>query len=167
MANTPSRLAAKDDDRAVGNRRPPGRTVDLPVPEDLPESAVPVWERIVPMLSEMGVLVESDQDLLRELVESLALARRYRAEERRLLDKGTVTEYDRNGKPYEVSAAGSPQVKRIRKARADAMNEVLKLGPHFGLTPKSRLSMGLMQIKGQSLIEAISGMVDQQKEDAA
>lgn len=160
MANTPSRHAGRTDERAVANRDAPGHNVDMPAPEDLSEEATEVWEDVVPTLAEMGALVESDGHLLRELVGSLALARRYRAEELRLLDKGTVTEYDRNGNAYTVSAAGSKSVKRVRKARADAMNEVMRLGPHFGLTPKSRIGMGLMQLEGQTLLDALEGLED-------
>lgn len=143
----PSQIAARTDDRAAANRASPGHVlkIDSP-PEDMEdEHELELWRSIVPVLNEMGALVRTDLELLRHLIESLALARRYRAEERRLLNEGTVTEYDRNGDPHEVPFIGSKVEKRIRASWSDYSSQAEKLASEYGLTPTARMRLGIAE----------------------
>lgn len=160
MTAYPSQIASRTDpNRAAGAQSPPGhRLPDTTPPKDLTPAAQTLWNTIAPALADSGALTSSDRVMLAELVEALSLAHRYRREELRMLHEGSVTEHSRGGKPYTTEAAGSQTLKRVRAARKDAMQTVLRLAPEFGLTPKARMAMGLMEASGHSFIRAIAEM---------
>lgn len=146
---------------AAANRPAPGQRMENPQPpHELDDEAQAVWDRLAPALADAGALVPTDLTLFAVLCAEAALAERYRLQEARLLDAGTITEHNRSGKPYEVEAAGSSRMKRIRTAKEKATKVVLRLADSFGLTPKSRLSMGLMDAQGTSLVAALHQMAE-------
>lgn len=149
---TPSAQATGEDKPAPGNA-----TLDVRKPADLSPEGEELWDVIVPALRDMGALVESDLPMLVELVEALGLARAYRRRLAEVRQQDSVTEYDRNGHPYEVAPLDSKVVKRLRAGWKQAMDTAHKLAAEFGLTPSERMRMGLMQVQGESLAAALRG----------
>ena len=109
-------------------------------PADISEAAREMWDLITPDLVEHKLLKPSDLPLLIEMVEALALAKRFRE---RLL-----TEMDGMNDPAEV--------KRLRTAWVDALRSASSLAGDFGIGPVARVRLGLTKLQGASLQDLIA-----------
>lgn len=151
----PSRETARTSP-VKGKKTPPGtRMDDFPAPADISASGAELWDELVPSLARMGALMASDRPLLAEMVESVALARDYRKALRKAWDAGDVTEIDRNGKEYTTPFPGSKTEQRLRAGYVQSMSTAEKLAAEFGLTPTSRMRLGLMQAAGHKTLGEI------------
>jgi len=84
-----------------------------------------VWDRLTAELDAMGILYAADGDPLAMLCSSVAV---FREAERKLADEGLILE-DRDG---------APRRNPWWLIRRDALNEIMRLGSAFGLTPVAR-----------------------------
>lgn len=160
---TPGRKPDPASERIDPSKRrtPPGTVMEVKPPADLAPEAEDVWHSLVPLLADTGTLVPSDTVLLLELVETIALARIYRAKLWEGVRKGTVTEHDRNGDPHEVPFIGSKVEKRIRASWSDYSSQAERLASEYGLTPTARVRLGIAEAaQGVSFSEAMRALGD-------
>lgn len=140
--------------RRTGHRRKPDEAPKLralPAPVDVrpvleaPEHLAPetrqIWERIVATLGEMP-LREADAFGIELMVRQYEVARRAGA----LLDDYGILSKRTSG---EVTT--SPLV----RAQRDAAAMFLRYAEHYGLTVASRMRLGLMQLAGKTLAQAL------------
>lgn len=150
-----TRVAAEGND--VPDRTPPGEVIDIARPDGLlSEGGQEVWDTIVPTMASSGALMTTDLPMLVEMVEALALAKHYREALQEGIDRGTATEHNRSGVPYEVDFLGSPTEKRLRAGYVAAIGTAEKLASEFGATPTARARLGIASVQAKSLIEALS-----------
>lgn len=109
-------------------------------PEDLSPGAIEVWNMLVPDIAQTGVYRESDEILLSELCESLALARHFRRALQPIIAGGELD---------------SPEAKRLRSGYRESMQTAMSIAGEFGISPVARLRLGLMRVKGTSLLDAL------------
>jgi len=140
--------------RRTGHRRKPDeaprlRALPAPVeiapglvaPEHLHEAMVPTWDRMVRLVGEFGVR-EADAFGIE------ALVRQYH----RMIEAGRlVDEYG----VLSRNAAGDVIPNPFMKAERDATAMFLRLGEQYGLTVAARMRLGLMQLAGKTLAQAL------------
>lgn len=111
-------------------------------PEDLAPELRIVWDRIVETLN--GVPLRSADSFGIE-----ALVRQYH----RMRQAGALVDQ------YGVitrTTAGDVAVSPFVKAERDATAAFLRLAEHYGLTVASRMRLGLMQLAGKTLAQALA-----------
>ena len=94
-----------------------------------------LWDEVVPSLQRNGILTEADVPLLVEFCEALASARQFRALLGRTHDKAGAEE------------------KRLRSGYAEMMRIALSIGSEYGISAAARVRVGLMRVRGASLLE--------------
>lgn len=131
---------APSDPRQEVDPADAGGTIDhLDPPAELTDEALEVWQTILPPLIESKVLREDDLPLTIELCESIALAKEFRT---RLWQ--------------ELKGLNDPdEVKRLRTSYNQMLSASTSLASEFGLSPVSRVRLGLTKLQGQSLLDAI------------
>lgn len=140
--------------RQTGHRRKPGEApklaivaappevVQLEPPPDLPEAMRPTWDRMVELLVPLGT-----RPVDAFTVE--ALVRQYH----RMRSTGAlVDEYGVVLRTEGGAVSASP----FLKAERDAAAMFLRIGEQFGLTVASRMRLGLMQLQGKTMAQALS-----------
>lgn len=125
-------------------------------PEDLTEDARELWRIILPDLIALKVFRLSDAPMLAELCRSLGYARAFAVEIDMLtLELGKIAESWRDASPdadsierYEMLSGA---LKRARSGYTQMMRTAMNLAGDFAVSPVSRLRLGLMVAKGNTL----------------
>lgn len=150
--------------RGTGHRPKPGEakvaktgTTDLVVastpavpgmpepPDDLPAPAQDMYRRVVAELAPRGL---READL--EAVAMMCYSAHIHYEARRQIAATGVL----------VKGQRGPMVNPLIKVARDEANTYLRLANEFGLTLAARLRLGLMQLAGESMLEAMSKDLD-------
>ena len=113
-----------------------------PAPEDLTHPhAIAVWDRIVAELYPRG-LRPVDYEAVRMTARQAAIA----------YDAGRAVEA---GGLVVIGALGAPVTNPAVRIERDAANLYLRFSERFGLDVASRMRLGLLQLAGQSLADAL------------
>ena len=112
-------------------------------PAALEGEAAKVWDEIVPLLTDAGLLDRIDAVILEGLCGLIARAR-YAS--KRIEQDGYTVAHAKTG-----IQSVSPWV-RIER---DAWAQAVKIGEHYGLTPVARTRLGLAVLKGRSLLQEL------------
>lgn len=113
----------------------------LPAPDHLPEAMVPTWERLVELIGELGV-----RDVDAFALE--ALVRQYH----RMRDTGKlVDDYGVVARNGQGEVIPSP----FLRAEREATRAFVQLAEQYGLTLAARMRLGLMQLAGKTLAQAL------------
>lgn len=122
-------------------------TSGFPVPQELPDEAREMYERVVRELEPRG-LREADLDALTMMVHSAYVHRQAR-------------EFvARNG--VMVLVNGRPVVNPAIKVARDEAAMYLRIAQEYGLTLAARLRLGLMQLAGESMLSSMNRDLDRQ-----
>lgn len=135
---------------------PTGTVVSMEPPPDLTADAQDLWRVILPDLIALKVFRLSDAPMLAELCRSLGYARAFAAEIDVLtLELGKIAEGWRGAVPEEDSIKNydlmSGTLKRARSGYTQMMRTAMNLAADFAVSPVSRLRLGLMVAKGNTL----------------
>jgi phage terminase small subunit len=135
--------------RSAAKAGPTGDVAWMEPPADLSPDGAELWNVILPDLIAAKVFRASDAVLLSELVESLAMARGFRHEINALSPKmrEALTAED-----YETADAISQTLKRARSGYRQTMQTALAIAGEFGISPVSRLRLGIMKAQGSTLL---------------
>ena len=121
---------------------PPAGTIEEPEPPEwLDPLACAIWREYLHDLAPMKIFVESDRILLGHLCALLANAQR------------ALT-------ALAGLEPGSPEEKRVRVSYNDSLAHARQIAGDFGMTPVARLRLGLLQVKGASLLGLLNGEED-------
>lgn len=144
--------------RGTGNRPKPGELSVVPLPpqiiesealrapDDLPAGARPIWEQAVAELQTKG-LTPADLEAIR-LMCIQALRARQAAEM-----------VERHG--MIVEGARGPITNPALRIERDATHAYLRLAEQFGLTLAAKLRLGLMNLAGRSMVQALNDDLNQ------
>lgn len=149
----PTRSRTRTGNRRKPNEAPklatvtnlPGRVIEAPPPDDLPEACKAMWEIIVGELAHRN-LNPADLEAIRQLVTAAYRARQAAAEINRL---GILVQGERG-----------PMVNPLCKLERDATMTYLRLAEQYGLTIASRLRLGLMALAGETVLSALNEDLD-------
>lgn len=114
-------------------------------PEDLPAPAQEMFRRVVAELAPRGL---READL--EAVSMMCYSAHIHYEARRQIAATGVL----------VKGQRGPMVNPLIKVARDEANTYLRLANEFGLTLAARLKLGLMQLAGESMLDAMSNDLD-------
>lgn len=123
-------------------------------PDDLTPEAARLWRVLIPDLVGQKVYRESDGVLLSELVSALSMAREFRGEIDLLRPELTAA-YER--RDFETADVLSGTLKRARTGYREMMQTAMSIAGEFGISPVSRLRLGLTQLQGASLLASLGG----------
>lgn len=129
---------------------------EFPAPADLTDDAAVLWNVLVEDLVSARVFRKGDEPLLSELVSSLAMAREFRFEVDTLQARLRQAYEDDD---LEVADALSANLKRARTGYRQMMQTVMSIAGEFGISPVSRLRLGLMKIEGENSLLALADKV--------
>lgn len=139
--------------RRTGHRRKPDEAPKLAVvpapappalepPPDLPKSMRPTWDRMVELVVPLGS----------RPVDVFALEALVRQYHRMRSTGALVDEYGVVHRTEGGAISASP----FLRAERDAAAMFLRLAEQFGLTVASRMRLGLMQLQGKTMAQALS-----------
>jgi len=111
-------------------------------PEDLPKAMRPTWDRVVEILGTVGGAREADVFAIE------ALVRQYE----RMKAAGAVV--DKYG-IVARNAADEVIPSRFAREEREATAMFLRLAEHFGLSVASRMRLGLMNLQGKTMAQAL------------
>ena len=138
-----------------------GYLVDIEAPAELSEGGLAIWETVVPDLLNAKILQPADLPLLVEFCESMGMTRTYR---QRVYDSQAafelaITEGPADGEDPKDYADRLDvldlMVKRARASYVQTLKLALSLASEFGISPTSRVRLGLAKVQGASLLDAI------------
>lgn len=123
-----------------------GRTQSLDPPEPFPEAARVLWDELVPILSEVGVLSPVDRPALIALCRQWARA------------QAAAEQIEQGGQQTLLSTGSTGQVIEhpllgIERA-ASAL--LLRFAEQYGLTPVARTRLGLAELQRRTLARELS-----------
>jgi P27 family predicted phage terminase small subunit len=127
---------------------PAGTPPALAPPEDLPEKMLPTWHRVVDAMGGIAALTAGD------LFTIEAFVRQYH----RMREAGKLVD------DYSILATrvtGDVTVSPFLKAERDSAAMVLRLAEQYGLTVASRMRLGLMNLQGRTMLQALNDDLDQ------
>lgn len=165
-----SRGGAKPSARnAVTVYTPPGVEGALAgMPAELSPEGKEVWAVLVPDLEAQQLFRPSDVLMVVELCELLAEARRFRRRldtlQRRMEELDEMDNEGRLAAYGELSAAFDAEdrldgmLKRARTGWLQCLQRAQSLAGEFGVSPVARIRLGLLRVQGQSLLEALQAM---------
>lgn len=139
---------------------PTGDVAWMEPPADLSAGGADLWNVILPDLIAAKVFRLSDAVLLSELCESLAMAREFRAEINRLVPKAKDA---LEAEDFEVYETFSQMLKRARAGYRQTMQTALAIAGEFGISPVSRLRLGIMQAQGSTLLGILGDQREKKK----
>lgn len=139
-------------DQAQPPPAPDPITVLLNPPEDLPEEAHEIWEQAIAELVSRQ-LKPADLESIRQMCVAAARARQAASDISRY---GLVVEGERG-----------PMTNPLLKVERDATLTYQKIAAEYGLTLASRMRLGVVQLTGQSMLQALQQDLDVAVEQAA
>ncbi len=116
----------------------------LPPPETLPPQMVPTWNRVV---EAMPTAPRTGDAFVIE-----AFVRQYH----RMQAAGELVDPESGYGVAVRKVNGDITASPFLKAERDSAAMVLRIAEHFGLTIASRMRLGLMQLAGETLAQALS-----------
>lgn len=123
------------------------RSSDFPAPAHLPESAVAVWNEVVPELAELGLVRSIDASMIEALARAVARAREA---EQALDDDGLFMPGSRGGMVAHPAA----------KIAADQWKLALRIAESYGMTAIGRLRVGAAVLQQKSLADELRDFFD-------
>ena len=116
-----------------------------PAPDDLPAEVVPVWDALASELAVLRTWHDSDETLLRRCV--VAAFRALQAEQ--LVETHGVL----------VKGLHGPIVNPALKVERDSTATYIRLAESLGLSPTSRMRLGLQRMTGMSALATLQAEV--------
>ena len=120
----------------------------MDAPPDLSERARLIWDLILADLIEAKVFRPADGLLLAELCEAFAMAQGFRSEVTSLQER--LARATEAGAEKELS----DRIKKARTGYRQAMQTVMSIAGEYGITPVARMRLGLLQLQGNSFLDA-------------
>jgi P27 family predicted phage terminase small subunit len=143
-----------DPDRTPA--RQTGDIVAMDPPEDLTDTAAEIWRGLLPDLLAAKVFRVSDAFLLSELCSVMAMAREFRADVERLQEmEVNEDDYESQSDYFDALERVDAMLKRARTGYRQMMQTTMSIAGEFGISPVSRLRLGLMSATKERLSDLL------------